>query len=132
MIQGSPYGNVSTQHGLEGTLVSGSIYWVASDADYEDEKELDKLILAFDLIHVKFRLVGAPCDDDIEPTWGPTLVEVRGCLGFYQTRYKFRDVEMWILKEDENNNECWTKLVRIPEDFGMYSHQSACSFYDQR
>ncbi|KAM7488233.1 hypothetical protein LguiB_025717 [Lonicera macranthoides] len=119
-IQGGiPYGNVSIE-AVQGTLVDGSIYWIVTDADFVDKEEFDNLILAFDLIDEKFRSMGVPRYDDGESVWG-SLVEVRGCLGLYQTLYQSPDVMIWILMEDENRNKCWTKLMKIPKDFGMYS-----------
>ncbi|KAM7485146.1 hypothetical protein LguiA_001155 [Lonicera macranthoides] len=134
-IQGGvPYGNVSIFNDIEwGTPVNGSIYWVVTDADYDEDDDddsdvvdnwidvVDNWILAFDLIDEKFRLVGTPVDDDVQPKWVCNLVEVRGCLGLYQTTYNLRDVMLWILKEDENKNGYWNKLMRIPKDFGIYS-----------
>ncbi|KAM7485151.1 hypothetical protein LguiA_001160 [Lonicera macranthoides] len=117
---GIPYGNVSIGQ-LQGTLVGGSIYWLVTDADYEDEEVYDNLILAFDLIDENFRLFGVPRDDDGDSTLGGSLVEARGCLGFYQTQYSSGDVMIWILKEDVNNTEYWTKLMRIPKDIYMHS-----------
>lgn len=136
MIQGGvPYGNVSIFNEIEGgTPVNGSIYWVVTDADYDDDDDeddyvVDNLLLAFDLIDETFRLVGTPRDDDVQPKWGCSLVEERGCLGLYQTKFDLPDVMLWILKEDENKNGYWNKLMRIPKDFGMYSFPAF--FYEE-
>ena len=65
-IQGGiPYGNVSIG-AVQGIHVNGSIYWVVTDVDSVDEEEFGNLILAFDLIYKKIRLVGVPRYDDGE------------------------------------------------------------------
>ncbi|KAM7485148.1 hypothetical protein LguiA_001157 [Lonicera macranthoides] len=82
-MQGVPHDNVVIAEAEDGTLVNKSFYWDGKDFDNEDNKGFDNLILAFDFIDEKFKLLGVPRDDDIQPKWGRNLVEVRGSLGLY-------------------------------------------------
>ncbi|KAM7485150.1 hypothetical protein LguiA_001159 [Lonicera macranthoides] len=111
----------------EGTFVNGSLYWASSDYGAHHyfhqnyDPEFENLIIRFDLTDEKFRVVEVPLNDDIKPKWRIDLVEVKGRLGLFQMKYEFRDFQMWILKEDEKKNVYWTKLMRIPQKYGMYS-----------
>ena len=123
-IQGGiPYGNVSIPaYRVEGgILVNESICWAVRwlpDPKDDGWGSFYDMILAFDLIEDKFGLVKAPPPDD-DDAWEPILVHVRGCLGSYQMQFR-RCVIIWVLKEEENKNGCWTKLMKIPVDFKMH------------
>ena len=115
-----PYGMVDPPFSIEGTLVNGSLYWAYVDFDYGNyyEEVGDSIIIGFDLIEEKFRSVEFP-RDDMKSMSGVILVEVRGCLGFCKVQHHIRDIDVWILKEDDNKNGFWSKLMKIQYEFGM-------------
>ncbi|KAM7485149.1 hypothetical protein LguiA_001158 [Lonicera macranthoides] len=118
-----PYGMLHLPFSIGGTLVNGSLYWAYVDFDYGNyyEEVGDNIIIGFDLIDEKFRSVEFPRDDDMKPMSGVRLVEVRGCLGFYKIQHHIRDIDVWILKEDENKNGFWSRLMKIQYEYGMLS-----------
>ncbi|KAM7488228.1 hypothetical protein LguiB_025712 [Lonicera macranthoides] len=97
--------------------------WAYVDFDYGNyyEEVGDNIIIGFDLIDEKFRSVEFPRDDDMKPMSGVRLVEVRGCLGLYKIQHHIRDIDVWILKEDENKNGFWSRLMKIQYEYGMLS-----------
>ncbi|KAM7485147.1 hypothetical protein LguiA_001156 [Lonicera macranthoides] len=109
-IEGIPYGLLVFPSHTGGTLVNGSLHWAS-----------DSVIIGFNLIDEKFKLAAVPQYNDVKPIWGISLVEVRGCLGLYYTHIESRDLEVWILKEDKNENGSWSKLMKIPNEYGMWS-----------